>query len=181
MLNENHFTKDAYEDNGRFQIHPLNDEGLEAYLSKDSYNYHFLKSKYDPALLKQIEEELKEEKQLKIQKLKNNENKIKENNPKIEDIKEPKNIPLNNQNVNNINAKQPLYNKNNNAEGGMNKVKNNKVNNKGNSHIKKKENLNLGNKNVNKMGNVRHVAKPVISNVKNDRGRLKDFQQPYQA
>ena len=62
MLQENHFTKDAYEDNGRFQIHPLNSEGLEAYLSKDSYNYHYLKSKYDPALLKQIEEELKEQK-----------------------------------------------------------------------------------------------------------------------
>ena len=45
MLNENHFTKDAYEDNGRFQIHPLSQEGFEAYLSKDSYNYHYLKSK----------------------------------------------------------------------------------------------------------------------------------------
>ena len=180
MLNENHFTKDAYEDNGRFQIHPLNDEGLEAYLSKDSYNYHFLKSKYDPALLKQIEEELKEEKQLKNQKLKNNENKINENNPKIEDIKEPKNIPLNNQNVNNIKVKQPLDKKNNNNIGGpINKAKNNKVNNKGNS--KKKGNVNIGNKNVNKIGNVGHATKPVISNVKNDRGRIKDFQQPYHA
>ena len=180
MLNENHFTKDAYEDNGRFQIHPLNAEGLEAYLSKDSYNYHFLKSKYDPALLKQIEEELKEEKQLKNQKLKNNETKNKENNPKIEDIKEPKNIPLNNQNENNIKAKQPLG-KNNNMGGGINKSKNNNVNNKGNSHIKKKENVNIGNKNVHKKGNVGHIPKPVISNVKNDRGRLKDFQQPYHA
>ena len=180
MLNENHFTKDAYEDNGRFQIHPLNDEGLEAYLSKDSYNYHFLKSKYDPALLKQIEEELKEKNQLKNQKLKNNTNLIKENNPKIEDIKEPKNIPLNNQNVNNIKAKQPLdKNNNNNIGGAINKGNNNKVKNKGNS--KKKGNVNIGNKNVNKIGNVGHATKPVISNVKNDRGRIKDFQQPYHA
>ena len=65
MLNENHFTKDAYEDNGRFQIHPLSSEGLEAYLSKDSYNYHYLKSKYDPSLLKQIQDEINGEKQKK--------------------------------------------------------------------------------------------------------------------
>ena len=61
MLNEKHFTKEAYEDNGRFQIHPLSSEGLEAYLSKESYNYHYLKSKYDPILLKQIEDEVNEE------------------------------------------------------------------------------------------------------------------------
>ena len=69
MFNENHFTKEAYEDNGRFQIHPLSSEGLEAYLSKDSYNYHFLKSKYDPALLKQIQQEYMEEKENKMQKI----------------------------------------------------------------------------------------------------------------
>jgi len=63
MLNDNHFTKEAYENNGRFQIHPLSPEGLEAYLSKDSYNYHYLKSKYDPMLIKQIEQEVTEEKE----------------------------------------------------------------------------------------------------------------------
>ena len=176
MLNENHFTKEAYEDNGRFQIHPLNSEGLEAYLSKDSYNYHYLKSKYDPALLKQIEEELKEERQLKIQKLNDNKNKINESNQKIEDIKEPKNVPSTNYNEKNINSKQ-LPEKNSN----INKDKKKKIENKGNKNIKKKVNENIENKNVNKIGINSHVAKPVISNVKNDRGRLKDFQQPYHA
>ena len=82
MLNENHFTKDAYEDNGRFQIHPLSQEGFEAYLSKDSYNYHYLKSKYDPALLKQIQDEINGEKQKKQEK---NQNVIQNEQEKIED------------------------------------------------------------------------------------------------
>ena len=175
MLQENHFTKDAYEDNGRFQIHPLNAEGLEAYLSKDSYNYHYLKSKYDPALLKQIEEELKEQRQIKNKQLNKNENenKIIENNQKIEDIKETKNNT-------NINAKKSPDKKNNNVVG-TNKANNNKINKKGNTHnnhnnIKKKENIN-----TNKIKNIGHATKPVISTVKNDRGRLKDFQQPYQG
>ena len=175
MLQENHFTKDAYEDNGRFQIHPLNAEGLEAYLSKDSYNYHYLKSKYDPALLKQIEEELKEQRQIKNKQLNKNENenKIIENNQKIEDIKETKNNT-------NINVKKSPDKKNNNVVG-TNKANNNKMNKKGNNHnnhnnIKKKENIN-----TNKIKNIGHATKPVISTVKNDRGRLKDFQQPYQG
>ena len=175
MLNENHFTKDAYEDNGRFQIHPLNSEGLEAYLSKDSYNYHFLKSRYDPALLKQVEEEYKAEKEKKLQ-LKN-QNKINvqnqdKENPKIEDIKAQNNPPLNvNNNDKNINTKKPAGIK---ESSGINKGKV-----KGNNNIKKKDNNT--NNNVNKIKSIRNPTNPVISNVKNDRGRLKDFQQPYHS
>ena len=52
--NEKNFTEEPFEDNGRYKIHPLSSEGIENYLSKDSYNYHYLKSKYDPALFKRI-------------------------------------------------------------------------------------------------------------------------------
>ena len=77
MLNENYYTKNAYEDNGRFQIHQLNSEGLEAYLSKDSYNYHYLKSKYDPAFLKEIQDEYNSEKKGKLSTTTENKNIIK--------------------------------------------------------------------------------------------------------
>ena len=57
--NDNHFTKEPYEDNGRCKIHPLSEEGKEAYLSKDSYNYNFIRTKKNPELLKEIQEEIK--------------------------------------------------------------------------------------------------------------------------
>ena len=175
MLNENHFTKEAYEDNGRFQIHPLSSEGLEAYLSKDSYNYHYLKSKYDPLMLKQIEEEIKAQKE---QKIKNNQNieeqnKLKEN-PKTEDVKIQNNISTKDNNVNN------LQNNNKKAVNKNSKIIPNKSNKRINKNTKKNDNIGFNNMN-NKIGRIGHSMNPVISNVKNDRGRLKDFQQPYQA
>ena len=171
MLNENHFTKDAYEDNGRFQIHPLSQEGFEAYLSKDSYNYHYLKSKYDPALLKQIQDEINGEKQKKQEE---NQNVIQNEQEKIEDKKE--------QNVQNIEKnktgnKKPQMKKNNQIQKG----------NKGlvHSQIKKQ---NEKNKSSNpkssitqKINNIGTSMNPIISNVTNDRGKLKDYQQPYHA
>ena len=39
----------------------------------------------------------------------------------------------------------------------------------------------VGNNNAKKVNNVRRGINPVISNVNNDHGRKKDFQQPYQA
>ena len=179
MMDENHYTKEAYENNGRFQIHPLNSEGLEAYLSKDSYNYHFLKSRYDPALLKQVEEEMKAEREKKLQLKNQNQNissapnNIKEN-PKNEDVKIQNNPPTNVININNT-KKSPPKNMNNNIKTGM------KVGNKGNNNMKKKQNIGKNNNAAKKIGNVGHGMNPVISNVKNDRGRLKDFSQPYQA
>ena len=175
MLNENHFTKEAYEDNGRFQIHPLSSEGLEAYLSKDSYNYHYLKSKYDPLMLKQIEEELKAQKEQKIKKNQNIEeqNKLKEN-PKTEDVKIQNNISTKDNNVNN------LQNNNKKAVNKNSKIIPNKSNKRINKNTKKNDNIGFNNMN-NKIGRIGHSMNPVISNVKNDRGRLKDFQQPYQA
>ena len=175
MLDENHFTKEAYEDNGRFQIHPLSSEGLEAYLSKDSYNYHYLKSKYDPLMLKQIEEEIKAQKE---QKIKNNQNieeqnKLKEN-PKTEDVKIQNNISTKDNNVNN------LQNNNKKAVNKNSKIIPNKSNKRINKNTKKNDNIGFNNMN-NKIGRIGHSMNPVISNVKNDRGRLKDFQQPYQA
>ena len=175
MLDENHFTKEAYEDNGRFQIHPLSSEGLEAYLSKDSYNYHYLKSKYDPLMLKQIEEELTAQKEQKIKKNQNIEeqNKLKEN-PKTEDLKIPNNIITKDNNVNN------LQNNNKKAVNKNSKIIPNKNNKRINKNTKKNDNIGSNNMNK-KIGSIGHAMNPVISNVKNDRGRLKDFQQPYQA
>ena len=176
MLNEKHFTKEAYEDNGRFQIHPLSSEGLEAYLSKESYNYHYLKSKYDPILLKQIEDEVNEERQKKQIV---NENVVEKEKEKIEDIKEQKveNVVSNN----NIKNKKP-------------QIKKNIQPKKGNKALGHKQ-LNQKNKNINnniksnvqpqittqKINNIGKSMNPVIINVNNDRGKLEDFQQPYHA
>ena len=176
MLNEKHFTKEAYEDNGRFQIHPLSSEGLEAYLSKESYNYHYLKSKYDPILLKQIEDEVNEERQKKQIV---NENVVEKEKEKIEDIKEQK--VENVVNNNNIKNNKPQIKKNNQPK-------------KGNKALGHKQ-LNQKNKNINnniksnvqpqsttqKINNIGKSMNPVIINVNNDRGKLEDFQQPYHA
>ena len=171
MLNENHFTKDAYEDNGRFQIHPLSQEGFEAYLSKDSYNYHYLKSKYDPALLKQIQDEINGEKQKKQEK---NQNVIQNEQEKIEDIKEQK---VQNIEKNKTGNKKPQMKKNNQIQKG----------NKGLMHSQiKKQNEKIKSSNpkssiTQKINNIGTSMNPVISNVTNDRGKLKDYQQPYHA
>ena len=171
MLNENHFTKDAYEDNGRFQIHPLSQEGFEAYLSKDSYNYHYLKSKYDPALLKQIQEEINGEKQKKQEE---NQNVIQNEQEKIEDKKEQK---VQNIEKNKTGNKKPQLKKNNQIQKG----------NKGLVHSQiKKQNEKIKSSNpkssiTQKINNIGTSMNPVISNVTNDRGKLKNYQQPYHA
>ena len=171
MLNENHFTKDAYEDNGRFQIHPLSQEGFEAYLSKDSYNYHYLKSKYDPALLKQIQDEINGEKQKKQEE---NQNVIQNEQEKIEDKKEQK---VQNIEKNKTGNKKPQMKKNNQIQKG----------NKGLVHSQiKKQNEKIKSTNPKssisqKINNIGTSMNPVISNVTNDRGKLKDYQQPYHA
>jgi hypothetical protein len=170
MLNDKHFTKDAYEDNGRFQIHPLNSEGLEAYLSKESYNYHYLKSKYDPILLKQIEEEVNEEKQ----KRQVNQNVIKDEKEKKEDIKEQKIEKVdNNKNIKNPQIKKNEQTKKENKTIG-NKQLNQKNNNKNKSNVQKSST-------TQKINNIGKSMNPVIINVNNDRGKLEDFQQPYHA
>ena len=171
MLNENHFTKDAYEDNGRFQIHPLSQEGFEAYLSKDSYNYHYLKSKYDPSLLKQIQDEINGEKQKKQEE---NQNVIQNEQEKIEDKKEQK---VQNIEKNKTGNKKPQMKKNNQIQKG----------NKGLVHSQiKKQNEKIKSSNpkssiTQKINNIGTSMNPVISNVTNDRGKLKDYQQPYHA
>ena len=157
MMNDNHYTKDAYENNGRFQIHPLSSEGLEAYLSKDSYNYHYLKSKYDPALLKEIQQEvLNEREKSKISEQNNiiNEQE-KKAYPPILDI----NKDLKPQNTINI-CKQ------------IKQVK------QGSNDIKNKQKTNSVSQKINNLGK---SVTPVICNVKNDRGKLGDVQQPYNA
>ena len=172
MLNENHYTKDAYEDNGRFQIHPLSQEGLEAYFSKDSYNYHYLKSKYDPVLLRQIQEEINAERQNKQQDNKNMEQNEQE---KIEDKKEPKIENVENKKTGK--NKKPQMKKNNQINKG-NKVPGYKQVNK-----QKEKNKSFNPKSstaTQKINNIGKSVNPVISNVKNDRGKLGDFQQPYQ-
>ena len=174
MLNEKHFTKEAYEDNGRFQIHPLSSEGLEAYLSKESYNYHYLKSKYDPILLKQIEDEVNEERQKKQIV---NENVVEKEKEKIEDIKEQKveNVVSNN----NIKNKKPQVKKNNQPKKG-NKALGHKQLNQKNINNNIKSNV-QPQSTTQKINNIGKSMNPVIINVNNDRGKLEDFQQPYHA
>ena len=168
MLNDNHYTKNAYEDNGRFQIHPLSPEGLEAYLSKDSYNYHYLKSKYDPELIKQIQDEVNAQKEKQIN---DNQNMIEQE--KKEEIKEQEKI-----------VENKGVGKNKNLQGKNDQIKkSNKI--IGNKQIKKEVNKKVINNpkasNTQKINNIGRSVNPVIINVKNDRGKLQDFQQPYHA
>ena len=175
MLNEKHFTKDAYEDNGRFQIHPLSSEGLEAYLSKDSYNYHYLKSKYDPAFLKQIQDEVNAEKNKK----ENPNIELKEQEKK-EKIEEPKEIKAENNTKENI-TKPQMKNKQikqSHKPFGNKQVNKGNKGNKGNNNIKS---INPSLKSSQKINNIGQSVNPVIINVKNDRGKLEEYQQPYHA
>lgn len=173
MINDNHYTKEAYENNGRFQIHPLSPEGLEAYLSKDSVVHHYLKSKYDPMLMKQIQQEVNEEKE-KNQMLNQN---------NIVDEQEKKEIE---------HQSQGVTEKNVDNNGGS--IKNKKIQNqtKKGSNFQGHKQIKQGNdsiKNNNmkpitvsqKINSLGKSVTPVINNVNNDRGKLGEFQQPYHA
>ena len=187
--NEKNFTEEPFEDNGRYKIHPLSSEGIENYLSKDSYNYNYIKTKKNPELLKQIEEEIKAEKALK-EKLEN------QNNTKTENINENKQEDLkednkNTQNNNTSNGKEG--NKSKNKKGkkpNMNKNCNNNynaINNKGKINKEKKKSENLkrkqspGQKLANSIAKSGKISGPVISNVNNDRGKLWEYPNPYHA
>ena len=90
---DNAFTEKPIENNGRFGIYGMSAQGLEEYLSPDSYNYHYLSKFRDPKLMKEIEEEMRKERESKNPK------------PKIEEKKEEipqQNINYPNQNVNQI-------------------------------------------------------------------------------
>lgn len=169
MMNDNHYTKDAYENNGRFQIHPLSSEGLEAYLSKDSYNYHYLKSKYDPALLKEIQQEVLNERE---------KSKISEQNNIINEQEKKDEIEHKNEiKEKNVEKNSDIKNKKiqNQIKKGNKQIKQVK---QGSNDIKNKQKTNSVSQKINNLGK---SVTPVISNVKNDRGKLGDVQQPYNA
>ena len=175
MINDNHFTKEAYENNGRFQIHPLSPEGLEAYLSKDSVVHHYLKSKYDPILMKQIQQEVNEEKEKNQMLNQNNiineqdKNEMEQQNQEITE----KNLEKNKGNIKNKKI-QNQTKKGNNLKG-YKQIKQEKDSIKNsNSNVKP----NTVSQKINSLGK---SVTPVISNVKNDRGKLDEFQQPYHA
>jgi len=175
MINDNHYTKEAYENNGRFQIHPLSPEGLEAYLSKDSIVHHYLKSKYDPMLMKQIQQEVNEQKEKEKNQNLNQNNIINE--------KEKCEIEHQNQGVKEKNLEkngctiQDKKNQNQTKKG---------INLQGHKQIKQGNNS-IKNNNMKpntvsqKINSLGKSVTPVISNVKNDRGKLGGFQQPYHA
>ena len=169
MMNDNHYTKDAYENNGRFQIHPLSSEGLEAYLSKDSYNYHYLKSKYDPALLKEIQQEVLNEREKR---------KISEQNNIINEQEKKDEIEHKNEiKEKNVEKNSDIKNKKiqNQIKKGNKQIKQVK---QGSNDIKNKQKTNSLSQKINNLGK---SVTPVICNVKNDRGKLGDVQQPYNA
>ena len=173
MINDNHYTKEAYENNGRFQIHPLSPEGLEAYLSKDSVVHHYLKSKYDPMLLKQIQQEVNEEKE-KNQMLKQNniinehdKNKIEHQNEGVpEKILEKNKGGVKNKKIQKQTKQGKVLQEHKQIKQGNDSIKN--------SNMKP----NTVSQKINSLGK---SVTPVISNVKNDRGKLGEFQQPYHA
>ena len=187
-LNDNHFTKEPYEDNGRCKIHPLNEEGKEAYLSKDSYNYNFIRTKKNPELLKEIQEEMKAESSLKNKSESNNEEKANESESKKEELKKDEKCSQNNKssgpNQGNKSkskkGKKPLNQKNN-----MNSRTNVKITSKDKNKKNEKENKKVkqspGSKLANTIKKMGKVSPPVIRNINNDRGKLKDFSQPFHA
>ena len=99
--NDNAFTEKPIENNGRFGIYGMSAQGLEEYLSPDSYNYHYLSKFRDPKLMKEIEEEMRKERESK-----NPKNKIEE---KKEEIQQ-QNINYPNQNINQIPMNYPNQN-----------------------------------------------------------------------
>ncbi len=186
--NDNHFTKEPYEDNGRCKIHPLSEEGKEAYLSKDSYNYNFIRTKKNPELLKEIQEEMKAEDTLKNQSEKKNEENANEIENKKDESKKDEKSSQNNKGScpnqgnksKNKKGKKPLNQKNYMNSKTNAKIPNkdsNKKNEKNNSKGKQSPGSKLAST-IKKMGK---VAPPVIRNINNDRGKLKDFSQPFHA
>ena len=185
--NEKHFTKEPFEDNGRCKIHPLSEEGLEHYLSKESYNYNFIRTKKNPELLKQIEEEIKAENASKQKKENINSDKgVQLGNQ--EDLKEENKNPQNNNST-----KGKTGNKSKNKKGkNLNTKKNYSYINQKNNSMLNKDSINKGlNKNNNKrkqspgarlantIDKLGKVSQPIIRNVDNDRGKLWEYPQPY--
>ena len=183
--NDNYFTKEPYENNGRCNIHPLSSEGMEAYLSKDSYNYNFIKTKKNPELLKDIKEEIEKEKSLKEKlecKKPENSSDIKK---KEEVLKEKPNCS------NNKNSSGKSCDKSKNKKEINSNIKKCNMINKNNKDIinrgdnKKKENnkrkQSPGAKLANKIEQLGKVSGPVISNVNNDRGKLWEYPAPYHS
>ena len=178
--NEDNFTKETFEDNGRFQIHPLSEEGKEAYLSKNSYNYNYIKTKKNPELLKQIEEEIKAENELKLKQLQNkNSEKEDSTQNKKEDSKETNSNSKNNESCKKADNKS----KNKKGEnckkniGSMKYKNNNKEIQKKNGKSKRKQSP--GEKLANTIERLGKVPGPIISNVNNDRGKLWEYPAPY--
>ena len=177
---------EPFEDNGRCKIHPLSSEGMEAYLSKDSYNYNYIKTKKNPELLKEIEKEIKAEEALKQQ----SENKKNENDVqnKQEDLKEDIKCGQNNKTTGgnkgnkskNKKEKNKNMNKNSNSNCYLNKNRGmmSKEGNKKNNNQRKQSPGNKLASTIEKMGK---VSGPVISNCDNDRGKLWEYPAPYHA
>ena len=87
---EKDFTKEPIENLGKFGIHPLNEDGKELYVSKDFYNYHFLRKK-DPELLKEVEEKMKKDREEELRKLQEVYKREEKKRNKIRTIKTRKN------------------------------------------------------------------------------------------
>ena len=181
--NDRNFTKDPFEDNGRFKIHPLSKEGFEAYMSKDSYNHNFIKTKKNPELLKEIEEEIKAENELK-QKLEkaslDNANTINNNQENLkndENNGEKKDNTMVSKGENNLKNKKIKTN-NKNCCNSLKKY--NKISvNKRNKIKEKKSRQSPGIRLANSIANSGKVSGPVIRNVENDRGKLWEYPTPY--
>ena len=189
--NEKHFTKDPFEDNGRFQIHPLSEEGLEAYLSKDSYNYHFLKSKQDPELLKQIQQEYEEEqaKQKTCEEQEKKENESQKDKPECcgnsqSDNKEVKNTNCNcNKNCKKTTGKKSPGKKSNNtckAKNNFSKKEDVKISNNTTKKNENQDNKKITGKNLAQKIKGQGSSMPVIVNVNADYHSLKNYPKPKQ-
>ena len=181
--NDNYFTKEPYEDNGRCKIHPLSSEGMEAYLSKDSYNYNFIKTKKNPELLKDIEEEIKKEKSLR-EKLESKKPEISNDiQKKEEDLKEKSNCPNNKKSSEKSNDKSKNKMRNNsNTKKCNNLNKNSKgIENKGYNKKNENKKQSPGARLANTIEKLGKISGPVISNVNNDRGKLWEYPAPYHS
>ena len=188
---DNAFTEKPIENNGKFGIYGMSAQGLEEYLSPNSYNYHYLSKFRDPNLMKEIEEEMKKEREEKNEKKVNfeeinqqnninnvnlNNNNSNQNNNQYDYIN--KNIPYQQQQIYQEEKRINPINQNVNYSNNV-KSQNKYLNKKPINQVKKNNMSNYNNKLINNQKKFSGNVMPKIANIKSEHGNLKNYPSPH--
>ena len=165
---DNAFTEKPIENNGKFGIYGMSAQGLEEYLSPNSYNYHYLSKFRDPNLMKEIEEEMKKENL--------NNNNSNQNNNQYDYIN--KNIPYQQQQIYQEEKRINPINQNVNYSNNV-KSQNKYLNKKPINQVKKNNMSNYNNKLINNQKKFSGNVMPKIANIKSEHGNLKNYPSPH--